>query len=138
MSLSVKGFLIVATFNSIAAHFLYPIVKCPTAQPMCDKYSPGSNYCQDSPDTSCYLSGWPACCSLGGGVNCPKSQPPCETNDEHVVVENASVPEDDTVPESSEDLLDAAEGPVILADLDRRNRDQPGYCYGRTDYVCYR
>jgi len=34
--------------------------------------------------------------------------------------------------------IDAADGPFVLADLDRRTRNQPGYCYGRQDYNCYR
>ena len=39
----------------------------------------------------------------------------------------------------SEHLLVAdVEGPFVLADLDRHNRVQPGYCYGKKDFNCYR
>jgi hypothetical protein len=56
------------------------ILQCPTKQPKCDNGPPGSNYCTYSPDTSCYLSGWPACCSQSSGVNCPKTKPICDNN----------------------------------------------------------
>lgn len=37
------------------------------------------------------------------------------------------------------DLLGAAnEGPLVLADLDRRNDDQPAYCRGTKNFNCYR
>jgi hypothetical protein len=55
-----------------------------------------------------------------------------EEEKEDIIVDTAAVAD------SSEDVLDEAEGPFVLADLDRRNRNQPGYCYGRTDYTCYR
>ena len=47
----------------------------------------------------------------------------------------------DDAADVSEHLLDAdVEGPLafVLADLDRRNRVQPAYCYGTTDFNCYR
>ncbi len=55
-----------------------------------------------------------------------------EEAEEDIIVDTA------VVVDSSEELLDEAEGPFVLADLDRRNRNQPGYCYGRTNYDCYR
>jgi hypothetical protein len=37
------------------------------------------------------------------------------------------------------DLLDATgEGPLVLADLEGRNRVQPAYCYGTKNFNCYR
>ncbi len=37
------------------------------------------------------------------------------------------------------DLLDAAsDGPLVLADLEGRNRVQPPYCYGTKNLKCYR
>jgi len=39
----------------------------------------GSSYCTYAPDTSCYLTGWPACCSEGAST-CPDQQPACEVS----------------------------------------------------------
>eukprot|EP01082_Thalassiosira_pseudonana_P008531 g7480.t1 g7480 contig24:721706-722609(-) len=39
---------------------------------------PGSSYCTWSPDTSCYKSGWPSCCSQNNGASCPSTQPQCD------------------------------------------------------------
>ena len=47
---------------------------------MCDNGPPGSSYCTHSPDYTCYLNGWPACCTESGGVNCPKTKPFCDNN----------------------------------------------------------
>jgi hypothetical protein len=49
----------------------------------------------------------------------------------------------DSVDERSEnlavDLLDAAgEEPLVLADLEGRNRVQPAYCRGAPNFNCYR
>ena len=58
--------------------------------------------------------------------------------DEDIVVETAAVVTEESDFDSPEDVLDEVEGPFVLADLGRRNRNQPGYCYGRTNYDCYR
>ena len=39
----------------------------------------GESYCTYSPDKSCYITGWPACCLVEG--TCPEEQPPCEIPD---------------------------------------------------------
>jgi hypothetical protein len=39
---------------------------------------PGSSFCTNSPDMTCYESGWPSCCVEDGGETCPEEQPPCE------------------------------------------------------------
>lgn len=120
-------------------------VQCPSFQPVCDKL-PGSSYCTYAPKYNCYRSGWPACCSSNGGVNCPKTKPGCNVDgadvidtvtadEENIIVDTASADAED---DSPEDLLNDVDGPIVLADLDRRNRNQPGYCYGRVNYDCYR
>ncbi|EED90238.1 predicted protein [Thalassiosira pseudonana CCMP1335] len=38
----------------------------------------GSSYCTWEPDTSCYKSGWPRCCSRDNGINCPATRPACD------------------------------------------------------------
>ncbi len=58
--------------------------------------------------------------------------------DEDIVVETAAVVTEESDFDSPEDVLDEVEGPFVLVDLGRRNRNQPGYCYGRTNYDCYR
>ena len=60
--------------------------------------------------------------------------------DEDIVVDTDAVAVDlkEMVSDSPEDLLQGADGPFVLADLDRRTRNQPGYCSGRADYDCYR
>ncbi len=81
-----------------------------------------------------FRNGYPKCCSQTKG-NCPlNSKPGCEYN-EDIIVDTASVNAED---DSPEDLLNDVDGPIVLADLDRRNRNQPGYCYGRVNYDCYR
>ena len=42
---------------------------------------PGSSYCTYSPDKTCYVTGWPACCE--DKETCPEEQPPCEIDGDH-------------------------------------------------------
>ena len=56
---------------------------CPlNSTPECDTGSNnrivGTSYCTYSADYACYSAGWPACCSINGGANCPTTQPACD------------------------------------------------------------
>lgn len=60
------------------------------------------------------------------------------TKDENIIVDTPAVVTEISESSSPEDVLDESEGPFVLADLDRRDQDQPGYCYGKKNYNCYR
>ncbi|KAL7525036.1 hypothetical protein ACHAWF_001181 [Thalassiosira exigua] len=43
-----------------------------------DRALVGGDYCTWSPNTTCYLTGWPACCALPDHSSvCPEDPPPC-------------------------------------------------------------
>ena len=50
----------------------------------------GESYCTYSPDKSCYITGWPACCLVEG--TCPEEQPPCEIPDMSMSMPAMSLP----------------------------------------------
>jgi len=52
-------------------HVILPGGDSPPSSP------PGSSYCTQSPDMTCYRSGWPVCCE-DDSIDCPKEKPPCE------------------------------------------------------------
>ena len=52
--------------------------------------------------------------------------------------DNLAVDVLDAYDDDDRPVIDAADGPFVLADLDRRTYDQPDYCSGRADYDCYR
>jgi hypothetical protein len=42
----------------------------------------GESYCEDAPDLECYplTDGWPGCCLVNEGADCPEERPACEDN----------------------------------------------------------
>ncbi|MGK3742150.1 MAG: hypothetical protein ACI90V_009004 [Bacillariaceae sp.] len=56
---------------------LDPTAAPPTAGPISPSPPLGSSYCTSSPDETCYLSGWPACCG-DDSIDCPTERPSCE------------------------------------------------------------
>ena len=61
-------------------------VTCPDEVPDCEN-SNVESYCVGDPDTTCYLEGWPGCCSAG---RCPLQQPPCDVETGTVSTESSS------------------------------------------------
>jgi len=54
----------------------------------------GSSYCTYAPDTSCYSSGWPACCG-DDSIHCPDMQPDCEVKSCETIAEMVCGPSSD-------------------------------------------
>ena len=77
-----------------------------------DEIRLGESYCTWSPNTDCYVTGWPHCCSDNEGEDCPEKQPECEverTTDSTISVTPV------TVAGSSESAGSSSESPAAAA-----------------------